>query len=128
MPLEVGQKDLAEVVITFVDTPTASLTINVAPAPAGSKIGDDASYLVFPADRKYWTEPAAARHRYRNGMVPAKNTVTTPDLPAGDYFVVIATGLEAQDWMEPTKLETLSRRAQRVTLVDGGKATIEVRR
>ena len=42
----------------------------------------------------------------------------------GDYFVVVVTGLDALDWMEATKLEMLSRRAQRVTIGEGGKASI----
>ena len=128
LPFEVAEKDISEVVITFVDTPLASLTVNVAPAPAGSKSGDDAQFVVFPADRRYWTDPSAARRRYRNGLVPSTNTVTTPELPAGDYFVAIVNGMDVLDFMELTKLEALSRRAQRVTLIDGGKATVEVRR
>jgi hypothetical protein len=128
LPLEVGEKDISEVVITYTDAPLASLTINAGPPPAGSKNADDASFLVFPADRKYWTEPAAARRRYRSGLVPSTGTVTTPDLPAGDYFVVVVNGMEVIDWMEATKMDALSRRAQRVTLIDGGKASVEVRR
>jgi hypothetical protein len=127
LPLEVGEKDISEVVITFADTPMASLTINVASSAAGSKNTDDAQFLVFPADRRYWAEPAAARARFRNGLVTAAS-MTTPDLRAGDYFVVIVTGMEVVDWMEATKLDALSRRAQRVTVLDSGKATVEVRR
>jgi len=41
---------------------------------------------------------------------------------------VIATGLDATDWQEATKLDALSRRAQRVTVGDTGTARIEVRR
>ncbi len=126
LPFEVGEKDISDIVITYVDTPMASLTVTVAGAPptAGS---DQDSILVFPADRRYWTEPAAARRRFRQG-VPTKSATTTPELPAGDYFAVYASVLDATDWMEPTKLEALSRRAQRVTVGDTGKASVEVRR
>jgi len=126
LPLVVGDKDLAEVVITFVDTPMASLTVTINAAP-GSQ-GDDGSLLVFPADRKYWTESSAARRRFRQIATNSKNVVTTPDLPAGDYLVVAATALEAADWMEAAKLESLGRRAQRVSVADTGKAAVEVRR
>ena len=60
--------------------------------------------------------------------MPTKGVAITPDLPAGDYFAVYASLLDATDWMEPTKLDTLSRRAQRVTVPDAGKASVEVRR
>ena len=126
MPLVVADKDLADITMTFVDTPMASLTVTVNAAP-GSQ-GDDGSILVFPADRKYWTESNAARRRFRLIANTSKNVVTTPELPAGDYLVVAATALEAADWMEASKLDTLSRRAMRVTVGDTGKATVEVRR
>jgi hypothetical protein len=128
LPLEVGEKDLSDVVVTYIDTPMASLTINAGPTLLASPAADDQSFLAFPADRKYWAEPAAARRRYRSGPVPPQGTATTPELPAGDYFVVIVNGMEAVDWMEAGRLDALSKRAQRVTLVDGGKASVEVRR
>jgi hypothetical protein len=126
LPLEVGDKDVANVVITYVDTPMASLTVTITGATPTP--GDQDSILVFPTDRKFWTEPAAARRRFRRIVVPTKGVATTPELPAGDYFAVYASVLEAADWMEPTKLDTLSRRAQRVTVPDTGKAGVEVRR
>jgi hypothetical protein len=126
LPIVVADKEVADLVVTYVDTPMASLTITLAGAPAVS--GDDGSLLVFPSDRKYWTEPSAARRRFRQIANTPKNSVTTPELPAGDYLVAMASALDAVDWMEAGKLELLSRRAQRVTVGDSGKATIEVRR
>jgi hypothetical protein len=126
LPLVVADKDLSEIVITFVDTPLASLTINIASAPGTQ--GDDGSILVFPVDRKYWAETVAARRRFRQVAMTTKSTATTPELPGGDYYVLAATALEVADWMEAGKLELLARRAQRVTIPDTGKATVEVRR
>jgi hypothetical protein len=127
MAFDVGEKDIAEVVITFVDTPMASLTIVAGPATAGSS-GEDKTILVFPADRKFWTEPSAGRRRYRSLPLTSQGTMTTPEMPAGEYFVVVAVGMDAIDWMEATKLEALSRRGQRLTIPDTGTARIEVRR
>ena len=127
MAFDVGEKDIAEVVITFVDTPMASLTIVAGPATAGSS-GEDKTILVFPADRKFWTEPSAGRRRYRSLPLTSQGTMTTPEMPAGEYFVVVAVGMDAIDWMEATKLEALSRRGQRLTIPDTGIARIEVRR
>jgi hypothetical protein len=128
LPLEIGDKDVGDVVLTYLDTPMASLTVTVAPAAGGTPAGDQPSILVFPADRKYWTEPAAARRRFRQVAPTPKNVVTLGDLPGGDYLALVASALEAADWMEPVKLEALSRRAQRVTVPDTGKASVEVRR
>jgi hypothetical protein len=127
LPFEVGEKDVAGVVITYVDTPMATLTVATNPLP-GSRPYDDAWALIFPADRKYWTEPFAARRRFRS--LPISNHGTAPGdvFPPGEYIAVIVTGLETVDWQEATKLEALSRRGQRVTVPDTGTARIEVRR
>ena len=128
MALDVGEKDIAEVVITYVDAPMASLTVVSGPAPPGPPSADDSWVLVFPADRKFWTEPAAGRRRFRSYVIPLQGTNTLYELPAGDYLAVRANGLEAVDWMEASKLDALSRRAQRVTVPDTGTARVEVRR
>ena len=128
MALEVGEKDIAEVVITYVDTPMASLTVVSGPAPPGAPPADDPWILVFPLDRKFWTEPAAGRRRFRSWGLAPQGTTTTNEMPAGDYFVVRVTSLEALDWQEAIKLDALSRRAQRVTVPDTGTARVEVRR
>lgn len=126
LPIVIGDKDLTDIVMTYVDTPLASLTVTVNAAPGA--VGDDGSILVFPVDRRYWTESSAARRRFRQIAMPSKNLVTTPELPAGDYYVVAVTALDAADWMEGGKLDLLARRAQRVVVGETGKATVEVRR
>jgi hypothetical protein len=127
LPLDVGEKDLTELVVTFVDTPMASLTVTTQMPPPAQAI-DDIIALVFPADRKYWTESSAARRRFRVGPMPPKGVLNLAELPAGDYFVMVANATDVLDWTDPARLEVLSRRAQRVTVSDGGKQTVEVRR
>lgn len=126
LPLEVAGKNLADLVLTYVDAPLASIAISVA-APAGQR-PDDEAILIFPTDKKYWGEPAAARRRFRAASLSSKGTTTASDLPAGDYFVVMVAGLDAFDWQESARLEVLARSAQRVTVSDGEKRSIEVRR
>jgi hypothetical protein len=127
LPLDVGEKDLTELVVTFVDTPMASLTVTTQMPPPAQAI-DDIIAIVFPADRKYWTEPAGARRRFRSGPMPPKGVLNLAELPAGDYFVTVANATEVLDWQDPARMDVLSRRAQRVTLSDGAKQTVEVRR
>jgi hypothetical protein len=127
MPLDVGEKDLTELVVTFVDTPMASLTVTTQMPPPAQAI-DDIIALVFPADRKYWTESSASRRRFRIGPMPPKGVMNLAELPAGDYFVMVANATDVLDWTDPARMDVLSRRAQRVTLSDGGKQTVEVRR
>jgi hypothetical protein len=126
LPIEVAGKNLADLVLTYVDTPLATLAISV-PATTGQRL-DDGAILIFPADKKYWSEPVAARRRFRTAALSSKGTATASDLPPGDYFVVLVAGPDAFDWQEPARLDALSRSAQRVTLNDGEKRSIEVRR
>jgi hypothetical protein len=77
MALEVGEKNIAEIVITYVDTPMASLTIVAGPPTAVSANTEDKTVLVFPTDRKLWTEPAAGRRRYRTLPLTSQGTMTT---------------------------------------------------
>jgi hypothetical protein len=119
MALEVGERDINDLVITFVDTPLASLAVTVTVAMPRARSFDDTVALVFPADRRYWTDPAPARRRFRTVPVNAKGVATMADLPAGEYFVTTGTTQEGNTWQEQTRLDTLSRRAQRVTLTDG---------
>jgi len=127
LPFEVGEKDVAGVVITYVDTPMATLTVATTPLP-GSRPYDDAWALILPADRKFWAEPSAARRRFRSLPISNHGTTSADAFPAGDYIAVIVTGMEIVDWQEATKLEALSRRGQRVTVPDTGTVRIEVRR
>jgi hypothetical protein len=126
LPLTVERREVADVVITFVDTPPASLSVSVAAIPGQDF--DGAAVLLFPVDSKYWAEPAAARRRFLTLSLTNKGTATAPALPSGDYFVLLASEQDAADWQEPSKIELLSRRAQRITLLDGEKKSIEVRR
>jgi len=78
-------------------------------------------------DRKYWSEPVAARRRFRPQQLSTKGVALIADLPAGEYFVAVETGTVVLDFQD-ARLDTLSRRAQRITINDGEKKTIEVRR
>jgi len=125
LPFEIGLKEPGELVLTFVDTPASSVTVTVPPQ-AGRRSDEDV-VLLFPADRKYWPDPLAGRRRFHMQQVSSKGVATIAGLPAGDYFILIDPNVTTPDWQQTT-LDELSRRAQRVTLGDGEKRSIEVRR
>jgi hypothetical protein len=127
MAFDVADKDIADIVITFVDTPLAVLTVTTN-AAATSPPFDDAFAFLLPADRKYWPSAAAARRRFRSTTFSLKGVASFDGLPAGEYLVAVGTGADLKDWQDPVHLDALSRRAQRVTIGDGEKRSIEVRR
>jgi len=127
LPLEIGSRDVSGIVITMSDTPLASLTVTM-PEAVRAEETDRVKVLLFPADPKYWVTPAAAARRTRTLQLSIKGAATATGLPAGDYYVVAATNEEAADWMDAPRIEPLSRRAQRLSLTDGEKRSLEVRR
>jgi hypothetical protein len=50
------------------------------------------------------------------------------NLGAGEYFVAVVPDESASEWQEATQLDALSKGAQRLTLADGEKKLMEVRR
>jgi hypothetical protein len=122
LPIEMEASDITDVVVTFSDTPMATLAGTVTGGAA------DASILVFPADRKYWADPAAGRRRFSSSTAGRTGTFAIGAVPAGEYFVIAVPDDDAADWQEVSRLETLSRSALRVQLADGDKKTIAVKR
>jgi len=127
LPLEIGRRDVGDIVITMSDVPLASLTATMPDAVRAEET-DRFKVLVFPADRKYWVTPAAAARRMRTLPLSVKGAATASGLPAGDYHIVAVSNEEAANWMEAPRIEILARGAQRLTLTDGEQRTLEVRR
>lgn len=123
LPIDINA-DVTDVVITVSDAPLASL------AGTALKMGtvDNLTALIFPADRRLWPEPEAAYRRYRAVAVARDGAFTAPQLLGGDYFIAIVPDADTADWQQPAKLEAWSKTATRVTLLDGEKKTIEVKR
>jgi hypothetical protein len=126
VPIEVEATDLSDVVLTFVDTPMAALTGTMAGGQNSSAA--DTTVLVFPTDRRYWSDPAAGRRRFRSSPVSRTGSFTIAALPAGEYFVIAVPDEAANEWQEVGQLESLSTTAQRVALLDGDRKTLEIRR
>lgn len=98
-----------------VGTDSATLTGRVAndrgePVP-------DYSVLVFVVDSTLWYRNA---QRVKLGRPNQEGSYRIMGLPPGDYFAAAVVGLEGNatggDWQNPRFLESLAKRAQRITL------------
>lgn len=128
LPIDAGSRDISDVVVTLSNEPRASISVTT-PTPLPSQPPLDDVLLVFPADRRYWQFPSAAQTRYGAIPLTSRGTATVTNLPAGAYIVLLVPPREGgMDWQEAAKMEALSRRGQTVTLLDGEKKTIEVKR
>lgn len=116
--------DIPDMIITLTNTP-APLLVGTAELPADA-IPEEWAVLIFPSDRRLWREPFGAVRRFLTSRLTAERTFH-PRLPAGDYLLALSRGVP-QDWMEATALEELSKGATSVTVADGDKKAVQVKR
>jgi len=116
--------DLTDVVFTMSPAQPAS----IAGAVVATGPREDLTALVFPADRKLWADPDAAYRRFRASAVSRTGAFTAVQFPAGEYFVAVVPDAQTLDWQEAGRLEALSKTAVKVTLADGDKKSVEVKR
>ncbi len=123
LPVEIAG-DLTDVVITMGDGAPASIS---GTALRGGLIEDDV-VLVFPTDRRLWTDPSAAFRRYRSSAVSRAGIFNVNGLPAGDYYIAIVSDAQSVDWQQSARFDALSKTATKVTLAEGEKKVVEVKR
>ena len=120
--MELGESDLSGVLVTFTDKSTT--LSGTATGPAAAVAG--AEILVFPADSMAWKEIGVVGRRRRVERVTESGAFSIAGLPPGDYFVAALAGSQPGDRQDPALLATLMGTATRVTLQDGGSATVQV--
>lgn len=120
----VVDRDIPDLVITLTDAPPAQI-IGTVELPAG-EIPEEWVVLIFPSDRRYWKEPFGASRRFVGARVTGQRTITAR-VPPGDYFLYLSRG-GPLDWMEASTLEELAKTATSVTLVEGDKKAVQVKR
>lgn len=123
LPLDVDA-DVTDLVITMSDAPLAA----VSGVVTGTQVAQGLTAILFPVDRRLWTDPAAATRRYRSVPVSRAGAFTMASLVAGDYFVAVVPDAQALDWQEAPRLEALSREAVKIVLAAGDKKAVEVHR
>ena len=121
-PIELSNSDLGGVVVTFTDkTTTLSGTVSTPNGPDPT-----AEVLVFPADSMAWKDIGVVARRFRAERVSKTGAFAISGLPPGDYYVAAAAGSLPGDRQDPALLAALVRTATRVTLADGGSASVNL--
>ena len=120
----VVDRDIPDLVITLTDTPPTQI-VGTVELPAG-EIPEEWVVLIFPSDRRYWKEPFGASRRFVGARVTGQRTITAR-VPPGEYFLFLNRGTTT-DWMEASVLEELAKGATTVTLVEGDKKAVQVKR
>jgi hypothetical protein len=124
VPVELGDADVDDVVLTFSDKPNAEITgvVSGANGPDAS-----ASVMVFPVDRERWTNTGRRPRALRLVGTDSNGHYQVSDLPPGEYFVAASTGAASSTWADPASLQAIARTATRVQVADGEKKVLELR-
>jgi hypothetical protein len=124
-PIELDASDVDNVVITFTDQKTATLSGTVRDANGAAD--PEAVILVFSADNRLWTDLGGTSRRVKVSRTTRSGSYNIPGLPGGEYFVVTGTDEMLTDWQAPDALSVLSRRATRVQIADGQSQTLDLK-
>ena len=120
-PMELSERDIDNVVITFIDQPT-QLTGFVERVSADH----GAETIAWPADSTAWRDIGVPARRWRHERPDASGAFMMSGLPPGEYFVAAAESAATEDLRDPRILESLRAAATRVTLGRGGKASVRL--
>lgn len=123
VPVELGDADIADVVLTFSDKPNAEIS-GVVIGANGSDVS--ASVVVFPVERERWTNTGSRPRALRLIGTDSNGRYQVSDLPPGEYFVA-PTATALPTWADPASLQVLARTATRVQLADAEKKVMELR-
>jgi uncharacterized protein (DUF2141 family) len=125
MPLELDARDVSGLVVTFVDRST---DLQGAVRDPQGKPDRDAAVGVFPLDNRLWTNAGSVSRRMRMTRTTSAGTFSFAGLPPGEYGVTAFSEEFAGDWPDARFIEQLSRSATRVTLLEGGKQSLDLSR
>jgi hypothetical protein len=122
-PLEVGTTDITDVEVTMTNAPAT-----VAGTVQGVVGHGRAVVVLFPVDE-------ARRETKLRGWSPCMQRETLgpsgrfqiPDVPDGDYFIAALDIRRMHDWPNLEFLDAISAKAQRVSIVAGGTAVVDLR-
>jgi protocatechuate 3,4-dioxygenase beta subunit len=124
-PIEIEDRDISGIVVTFNDTPT---DLRGTVKSADGVADDSSAVVVFPSDNRAWMDYGINPRRVRIARTSKTGTYSFGALPAGDYYVAAFSEEFAGEWQDPRFLDQLSRGAARVTLNDAEKRTQDLTR
>jgi len=84
--------------------------------------------FLFPADRRYWSDPRPAGRRFRSTIAKENGSFEFSNLMPGEYMIVASAEPVTSNWRSTARLDALSRIAQRLVLMSGDARVITVAR
>ncbi len=121
VPLELGERDVTGVVVTFTDR-IAELRGTVRGLKPDA---EPPAVLLFPADSTSWRQFGINPRRMRLNRASPTGQFAFGAVPSGDYFLVAIPDEYSGEWMDPVYLDLLSRTAARITIGEGERKTYD---
>ncbi len=126
VPLEIDATGVDDVLITLTDRPLGSMGGTVRTSRGDPDPG--AVVLVFPTDRRLWSNLGSTALRFKAGGVSPAGTYSISGLPEGDYFVLAGPEDLLAEWLQTSVLESLAARAARLQVGEGEKKVHDLTR
>jgi hypothetical protein len=121
-PLDVtGERDITDAVLTVTDR-TQELTGVLTDASGRPAV--DYLILAVAADNRFWTPGS---RRIVTTRPDTSGRYSFRSLPPGEYLLATVTDLEPGGEYDPEFLKTLAGASVRVSLIEGGKTTQDIR-
>ena len=111
------------IVVVMTDSP--ALLSGVVRDEIG-KPDPEAGVIVFPLEKSAWTNFGDAPGRAMYVRPNSAGAYQMRNLPAGQYFIAAVDDALLGQWLNPQFLEQVSRVADRITLADSEKKTVDV--
>jgi len=122
--IDLGDTDLADVVLTFTDRP-ATIEGRVQTTGDASRSGD-ALVIVYPIDANTWPSAGGSPRHTWAVRASSTGTYTIANVLPGEYYVV-AIDRDAIDWADERLLRSLARSADRVAITEGDHKVVILR-
>jgi hypothetical protein len=121
--IDLGTSDVSGVVLTFTDRPSS-----IAGTVRDGQIPDETAVVfAFPMDTAEWLETGVAPRRMRTARANRDGAYLFPALPPGDYYLVAVKEDFVGEWQDPEFLESISRSAQQVHVIEGERSSLDLR-
>ena len=115
--IELSDRDVEDVAVTFTDNPTVIRGSVTTPSGQRASV---CSVLIFPAQLTQRGQAALLSGRTQQVRCDAKGEYVIRGLLLGDYLVA-ADGSGTEFWMEPQYLSNISANAQQVKVTENGQ-------
>jgi len=120
-PFDLGNSDIADVVVTFTDRSTSLAGTVRAAGTAGSS---SATVVLFPADVQAWIANGMIQRAFRTAATEADGAFSLPNLIPGDYLAAAIPADAPHNLQDSRTIAQLSRLATAVSLAEGDRKSV----